>query len=56
VHAYRGVFVLPDAKARGRDEAEPLYTIAFHTGDLWPEAAGRGDRVFVDLWESYLER
>jgi nitrile hydratase len=56
VHAYRGIFVLPDSKARARDEAEPLYTIAFHAGDLWPEATGRADRVFVDLWESYLER
>ena len=42
--------------ALGRDEAEPLYTIAFQAGDLWSEAAGRRDRVFVDLWESYLER
>lgn len=56
VHVYRGIYVLPDAKALGRDEAEPLYTIAFQAGDLWPEAAGRRDRVFVDLWESYLER
>jgi nitrile hydratase beta subunit len=56
VHVYRGIYVLPDAKALGREEAEPLYTIAFQAGDLWPEAAGRRDRVFVDLWESYLER
>ncbi len=56
VHAYRGVFVLPDAKSRGRDEAEPLYTIVFDASALWPEAIGRRDRVFVDLWESYLER
>jgi nitrile hydratase subunit beta len=56
VHAYRGIYVLPDAKALGRDEAGPLYTIAFQAGDLWPEAAGRRDRVFVDLWERYLEQ
>jgi nitrile hydratase beta subunit len=56
VHAFRGVFVLPDAKAQGRDEAEPLYTVAFAAEELWPEAKGRRERVFVDLWESYLER
>ena len=56
IHAYRGNHILPDAKSRGRDEAEPLYTVAFAAGDLWPEAGARRDRVFVDLWESYLER
>jgi nitrile hydratase beta subunit len=56
IHAYRGNHILPDAKARGLDIAEPLYTVAFRAADLWPEAASRRDRVFVDLWESYLER
>ena len=23
--------------------------------DLWPEAAASPDRIFLDLWESYLE-
>jgi nitrile hydratase beta subunit len=56
IHACRGTHVLPDASARGREHAEPLYTVSFQAGDLWPEAAGRRDRVFLDLWESYLER
>jgi nitrile hydratase subunit beta len=56
VHAYRGNHLLPDAGARGIERAEPLYTIAFRAADLWPEATGRPDRVFLDLWESYLER
>ena len=42
--------------AKGRELAEPLYTIAFRAADLWPEAAASRDRVFADLWESYLER
>lgn len=55
VKAYRGIHVLPDANARGEKRAEPLYTVGFAADELWPEANGR-DRVFADLWESYLER
>jgi len=56
IEACHGAHVQPDAKAHGRDRAEPLYTVAFDAGELWPEAVGRRDRVFLDLWESYLER
>lgn len=56
IHAYRGNHLLPDAGAKGREVAEPLYTIAFRAADLWPEAGASHDRVFADLWESYLER
>ena len=31
-------------------------TVSFLAADLWPEAAGRKDHVYLDLWESYLER
>ena len=56
IEASHGAHVLPDANAFGEDRAEPLYTVAFEASELWPEAAGRRERVFVDLWESYLER
>ncbi len=52
--AYRGAHVMPDDAARGIDRAEPLYTVAFARGDLFPEAAGSPDTVNLDLWESYL--
>lgn len=55
VHAYRGIHVVPDENALGREVGEPMYTIAFDAGDLWPEAKGRRERVFVDLWERYLD-
>lgn len=55
IHAYRGTHIVPDENALGREVAEPLYTIAFAGGDLWPDAAGRRERVFIDLWERYLE-
>lgn len=56
VHAFRGNHLLPDAGAKGLHVAEPLYTVVFAAADLWPEAKGKRDRVFVDLWENYLER
>lgn len=55
IEAFRGFHVLPDTNLTGAGPAEPLYTVAFRSADLWPEAEGRKDRVFLDLWESYLE-
>lgn len=52
---FRGHHVLPDASARGRERAEPLYTVAFAAAVLWPEAVHSRDEVMIDLWESYLE-
>jgi len=56
IERYCGAHVLPDAHARGEERAEPLYTVMFDAGELFPEAAGRRERVHLDLWESYLER
>jgi nitrile hydratase subunit beta len=55
VSAYHGAHVFPDASARGEERAEPLYTVAFAATELWPEATAARDRVYLDLWESYLE-
>jgi nitrile hydratase subunit beta len=55
IHAHHGGHALADASARGEHRGEHLYTVSFASSDLWPEAKGRADRVFVDLWESYLE-
>jgi nitrile hydratase len=55
IHTCHGGHVLPDASARGEERAEPLYSVVFDAAELWPEAGGRRDRVFIDLWESYLE-
>lgn len=56
ITAHHGGHVLPDASARGERAAEHLYTVSFPASELWAEAAGRNDRVYIDLWESYLER
>jgi nitrile hydratase beta subunit len=55
IHACHGNHLLPDAGAKGEERAEPLYTVAFRAADLWPERAASCDRIFLDLWESYLE-
>lgn len=50
-----GCHVFPDANAHGLGEApEPLYTVAFLSRDLWPDAENPADEVTVDLWQSYL--
>jgi nitrile hydratase len=56
IEAFRGFHVLPDTNLTGDGPAEPLYTVSFAAADLWLEATGRKDRVYLDLWESYLER
>jgi nitrile hydratase subunit beta len=55
IHAHHGGHILPDASAHGEERGEHLYTVSFASPDLWPEVKGSADRVFVDLWESYLE-
>jgi nitrile hydratase len=55
IHSHHGGHVFADAAARGEHRGEHLYTVSFASSDLWAEARGSGDRVFVDLWESYLE-
>lgn len=52
--AHRGAHLFADAGARGIEEAQHLYTVGFEAEELWPEAQGRRDRIYLDLWESYL--
>ena len=55
IHAHRGAFVLPDTNAHGRGEnPEHLYTVAIAAQALWGEDANPNDKVYLDLWESYL--
>lgn len=55
IEAKHGWHVLPDASAHGDDKAEPLYNVSFLARDLWDDVSSPKDRVFLDLWESYLE-
>ena len=56
IHAFHGVYILPDAHAHGRGRyPEPLYSVGFEAGELWGETAEPRQRVYIDLWESYLK-
>jgi nitrile hydratase len=57
VNRVHGAHPLADANAAGQGpRMEPLYSVRFDAQELWGESAdGRGS-VYIDLWESYLER
>ena len=49
-------FVLPDSIAHRRGEnPEIVYTVRFEGQELWGPQGDPAERVYVDLWESYLE-
>ncbi|MDD9923504.1 MAG: nitrile hydratase subunit beta [Boseongicola sp.] len=54
IHSHHGAHFFPDDCAKGKERAEHLYTVAFASKDLWPEASESPDMVYLDLWESYL--
>ena len=51
-----GVHVFPDANAAGLGKSpQHVYSVRFTMQELWgPEASPR-DRVYIDLWDDYLE-
>jgi nitrile hydratase beta subunit len=56
VQRRHGAHVLPDANAQGDGERpEHLYSVMFSARELWGEEAPGQDKVYLDLWESYLE-
>ena len=55
IHDHHDAHVFADASAQGNEIAQHLYSVVFEAGNLWLEAGNRKDRVFIDLWESYLD-
>lgn len=55
--ADRGVFGFPDSNAEDRGpKPQHCYGVRFSMTELWGEgAAGARDRLYLDLWEDYLE-
>ena len=52
-----GIFVFPDTHAHFQGEQpQHLYSVRFAAQELWGTAASSRDSVYLDLWESYLER
>lgn len=57
VHRLHGAYVFPDRNAVGLGQRlEPVYSVRFDARELWGNEAPPRDRVYIDLWESYLER
>lgn len=55
IHAHHGAHVFPDRSAEGVEFHQHLYTVMFLASELWAEAKGSHDKVYLDLWESYLD-
>ena len=53
-----GVWALQDTNAAGDAMGTPqhVYTVRFTARELWGSEASARDAIFVDAWESYLER
>ncbi len=57
VDRLQGSYVFPDKNAMGLgQDLEYVYSVRFEARDLWGKDASANDRVYIDLWESYLER
>jgi nitrile hydratase beta subunit len=56
IHAVRGCYIFPDTHAHGQGEQpQQMYTVWFAADELWGTSAEGPQRVYIDLWESYLE-
>lgn len=56
IRTHQGSFPLPDSNAHGKGpDWQPCYAVEFDARELWGAEAKLGDRVCIDLWESYLE-
>jgi nitrile hydratase subunit beta len=56
IHAVRGCYVFPDTHAHGQGEQpQPMYTVSFAGEELWGPSTEPRERVYIDLWEPYLE-
>ncbi len=51
-----GVFVFPDTHAHGQGaNAQHCYSVEFEARELWGTGHSARERIYIDLWEDYLE-
>jgi nitrile hydratase len=56
VYDLQGIQVFPDTNAhRLGENPQPVYTVEFAAAELWGPQAEPNERLYIDLWESYLE-
>ncbi|WP_321378765.1 SH3-like domain-containing protein [Rhizobium sp.] len=52
-----GVFVTPDTVAHGQGEhPQHVYNVVFSGDVLWGGNASEKNKVYIDLWDDYLEK
>ena len=52
----RGIFPLPDTEIYFEDpRPQHVYMIRFDARELWGEGAPAQDKLYIDMWEDYLE-
>lgn len=56
VEAVHGLFYLPDVRVHeGRLLYQPVYRVRFEARELWGQDASPQDKLYIELWEDYLE-
>ena len=57
IERYYGDFPNPEELAYGKDglPRRPLYLVGFDQGDVWQAYPAAGDRLYVDVYEHWLE-
>jgi nitrile hydratase len=54
IETCNGAHVFPDLSAQGVEVHQYCYSVVFTAAELWAEAESSRDKVYLDLWESYL--
>jgi nitrile hydratase len=56
IDTHRGCHVFPDTHAHGLGEQpQHVYSVRFEARELWGDVAEPNQRLYLDLWESYLQ-
>jgi nitrile hydratase len=56
IDRHHGVFIFPDTNAHFQGKKpQHLYSVRFAADEVWGPAASAADRVYVDLWDDYLD-
>jgi len=51
-----GVFVFPDTSAhRNGPKPQHVYTVVFTAAELWGPNGHPSDRIYVDVWDDYVD-
>lgn len=56
IDQHHGVFIFPDTHAANGDKnPQNLYSVCFSARELWGDSGSETDKIYLDLWDDYLE-